>query len=51
MCRGKTEVYSRVVGFYRPVNGWNAGKKAEFGKRKTFDIETIKREHETGKDD
>ena len=35
----KTEVYSRVVGYLRPVDGWNKGKKAEFGDRKTYKIE------------
>lgn len=34
--RQKTEVYSRVVGYLRPVNQWNKGKKAEFKDRKTF---------------
>ena len=34
--RQKTEVYSRVVGYLRPVNQWNNGKKAEFKDRKTF---------------
>ncbi len=33
----KTEVYSRVVGYMRPVSQWNDGKKAEFEIRKTFD--------------
>ena len=28
------EVYSRVVGYYRPVQNWNAGKKQEFEERK-----------------
>lgn len=32
------EVYSRVVGFYRPIKDFNIGKKAEFEQRKTFDI-------------
>jgi anaerobic ribonucleoside-triphosphate reductase len=32
------EVYSRVVGYYRPVNSWNEGKKAEFQNRKMFDL-------------
>ncbi len=32
----KTEVYSRVVGYIRPVEQWNKGKKTEFGDRKTF---------------
>jgi len=34
--RQKTEVYSRVVGYLRPVFGWNKGKKAEFKDRKLF---------------
>jgi anaerobic ribonucleoside-triphosphate reductase len=35
-CGKKTEVYSRVVGYLRPVHNWNAGKKEEFRLRKTF---------------
>ena len=31
------EVYSRVVGYLRPVAQWNDGKQAEFELRKTFD--------------
>jgi hypothetical protein len=31
-----TEVYSRVVGYFRPVQNWNAGKKEEFKDRKPF---------------
>lgn len=34
--RTKPEVYSRVVGYLRPVQQWNAGKEAEFKDRKTF---------------
>jgi hypothetical protein len=30
----ETEVYSRVVGYYRPVQNWNSGKKLEFSQRK-----------------
>ena len=30
------EVYSRVVGYFRPVNQWNKGKKEEFSQRKTY---------------
>lgn len=33
------EVYSRVVGYLRPVQGWNKGKKEEFALRKNMDIE------------
>ncbi len=34
--RQRAEVYSRVVGYLRPVSQWNNGKKQEFRKRKTF---------------
>lgn len=30
------EVYSRVVGYFRPVSRWNPGKAAEFQQRETF---------------
>ncbi len=33
------EVYSRVVGYFRPVNQWNKGKKEEFSERKTYNFE------------
>lgn len=32
------EVYSRIVGYLRPVQAWNEGKQAEFEERKTFNI-------------
>ena len=32
------EVYSRVCGYLRPVQGWNKGKKEEFGMRKTYHV-------------
>lgn len=32
------EVYSRVVGYYRPVQHWNAAKKEEFKERHLFDL-------------
>ncbi len=32
-CKAKTEVYSRVVGFYRPVQQWNKGKREEYKDR------------------
>jgi len=34
----KAEVYSRIVGYYRSVKNWNAGKREEYGERKMFDI-------------
>ncbi|HPR17648.1 MAG TPA: ribonucleoside triphosphate reductase [Candidatus Cloacimonadota bacterium] len=36
ICNTDCEVYSRVVGYLRPVQQWNDGKKAEFDIRKTF---------------
>ncbi|MEA1993522.1 MAG: ribonucleoside triphosphate reductase [Euryarchaeota archaeon] len=36
-CNKETEVYSRVVGYLRPVKNWNKGKKEEFKERKEFD--------------
>jgi ribonucleoside-triphosphate reductase len=32
-------VYSRIVGYLRPVQNWNDGKKAEYGDRTEFNIE------------
>jgi anaerobic ribonucleoside-triphosphate reductase len=37
--RTKCEVYSRVVGYIRPVQQWNDGKQAEYADRKTFSCE------------
>lgn len=37
ICGAKCEVYSRVVGYLRPVDQWNDGKQAEFSMRRTFD--------------
>jgi ribonucleoside-triphosphate reductase len=36
-CGASCEVYSRVVGYLRPVDQWNDGKQAEFNIRKTYD--------------
>lgn len=37
MVKTKCEVYSRVVGYIRPVGNWNDSKQAEFYDRKHFD--------------
>ena len=37
-CGKKCEIYSRVVGYYRPVQFWNDGKQKEFEERKPFSI-------------
>ena len=34
--RTRCEVYSRIVGYLRPVSQWNEGKQAEFKDRKVF---------------
>ena len=36
-CGGKTEVYSRITGYYRPVQNWNDGKSQEYKDRKVYD--------------
>jgi anaerobic ribonucleoside-triphosphate reductase len=41
ICGAKCEVYSRVVGYLRPVDQWNDGKQAEFNMRKTFDRSVV----------
>jgi hypothetical protein len=42
--RTRTEVYSRVVGYLRPVSQWNKGKKAEWADRICFEV---KKQHNT----
>ena len=37
-CGEKTEVYSRITGYYRPVQTWNNGKAQEFKDRKVYNI-------------
>ncbi len=39
ICNDNTEVYSRIVGYYRPVENWNVGKQEEFRQRQEFDEE------------
>ena len=41
-CSDDCEVFSRVVGYIRPVRQWNEGKKTEFAARKTFQIQEYK---------
>lgn len=38
VCNKSTEVYSRITGYYRPVQNWNIGKTEEFKERKEYDI-------------
>ena len=37
-CGGNAEVYSRITGYYRPIQNWNDGKREEFEERKEYDI-------------
>ncbi len=49
ICGRTAEVYSRITGYYRPVQNWNDGKLEEFRERKTYDIDNsvLKRENKT----
>ena len=38
ICGKKTEVYSRITGYYRPVQNWNDGKSQEYKDRKTYKV-------------
>ncbi len=38
ICHQKTEVYSRITGYYRPVQNWNDGKLQEFKQRTTYKV-------------
>jgi len=37
-CNMACEVYSRVVGYHRPIQNWNAGKKEEFKDRVDYGL-------------
>ena len=41
ICHNKTEVYSRITGYYRPVQNWNDGKAQEFKQRRVYDAENF----------
>ncbi|HOH97199.1 MAG TPA: ribonucleoside triphosphate reductase [Candidatus Cloacimonadota bacterium] len=50
-CGKACEVFSRIVGYLRPVSQWNEGKKAEFKLRTTFDtVKQIRTHHEIDQD-
>ncbi len=38
-CHQKTEVWSRITGYYRPIQNWNDGKAQEFKDRREYDME------------
>ena len=37
-CGAKTEIYSRVCGYFRPVANWNKGKREEFKDRLSYKV-------------
>ena len=45
ICGKTTEVYSRITGYYRPVQAWNDGKSQEFKDRRTYNIERSNQLH------
>ena len=45
-CGEATEVYSRITGYYRPVQNWNDGKTQEYKERKVYDVENSKLTHQ-----
>lgn len=38
ICHEKTQIYSRISGYYRNLEDWNPGKKIEFSRRKTYSV-------------
>jgi len=38
ICNESTELYSRITGYYRPVNNWNEGKRQEYNERRKYRI-------------
>ncbi len=44
-CGEPAEVYSRITGYYRPVQNWNAGKTQEYKERRTYNIGTSVLKH------
>ncbi|MCQ2552251.1 MAG: ribonucleoside triphosphate reductase [Clostridia bacterium] len=44
-CGENTEVYSRITGYYRPIQNWNDGKTQEFKQRKEYDFGSSFKKH------
>ncbi len=43
-CGSKTEIYSRITGYYRPIQNWNDGKVKEYEMRKEYDAKCVSEE-------
>ena len=50
-CGEKAEVYSRITGYYRPVQNWNEGKSQEYKNRKIYNIANSRELHQNGKEE
>lgn len=50
-CDGKTEVFSRVTGFYRPVQQYNNGKREEYRQRREYVVGPQMKEQNDGQDE
>ena len=48
-CGARTEIYSRITGYYRPVQNWNDGKLQEFADRTEYDLTHSRLKRHTGK--
>lgn len=48
VCGKETEVYSRVVGYFRPIANWNIGKKEEFAHRLEYEEKKSAEHHFKG---
>ena len=44
-CGGRTEVYSRITGYYRPVQNWNDGKAQEYKQRRLYEVSSSLKKH------
>ena len=44
-CGERTEIYSRITGYYRPVQNWNDGKSQEYQDRKTYQVSSAAQPH------
>jgi ribonucleoside-triphosphate reductase len=44
ICGEGTEIYSRITGYYRPVQNWNDGKAQEFKDRRTYNVNKTQKE-------
>lgn len=45
----ETEIYTRIVGYYRSVRNWNRGKREEYGKRRLFNVDKAFTEMDRGR--